>query len=171
MIDPTVRAATIDDAAELVELEHEARVALVEARGGQRWLEEHRVVGAGWVARIDLGGVFVAELAAPDGSWPGPVVVGFVVVDVDSDVAVVDQVYVTPAARELGFGDALLDAALDAARRGQARLFEGQALPGDRNTKNLYERAGITARLITVSKPVAAVQRVSDPATGASVSR
>ena len=26
---------------------------------------------------------------------------------------------------------------------------EGQALPGDRETKNLYERAGITARLIT----------------------
>jgi hypothetical protein len=26
---------------------------------------------------------------------------------------------------------------------------EGQALPGDRHTKNLYERAGIVARLIT----------------------
>ena len=26
---------------------------------------------------------------------------------------------------------------------------QGQALPGDRHTKNLYERAGIVARLIT----------------------
>jgi len=26
---------------------------------------------------------------------------------------------------------------------------EGQSLPGDRQTKNLYERAGIVARLIT----------------------
>ena len=32
-----------------------------------------------------------------------------------------------------------------------ARLLEGHALPGDRQTKNLYERAGIKARLITVS--------------------
>ena len=34
----------------------------------------------------------------------------------------------------------------------QLRALEGEALPGDRETKNLYERAGITARLITVSK-------------------
>ena len=29
-----------------------------------------------------------------------------------------------------------------------------QALPGDRDTKNLYERAGITARLIVVSRRI-----------------
>jgi hypothetical protein len=29
---------------------------------------------------------------------------------------------------------------------------EGQALPGDRQTKNLYERAGIVARLIVTFK-------------------
>jgi len=29
--------------------------------------------------------------------------------------------------------------------------IEGEALPGDRETKNLYERARITARLIVVS--------------------
>ena len=63
----------------------------------------------------------------------------------------VDQVFVTPEARGLGFGDALLAAGLAHARAVGARLFEGEALPGDRETKNLYERAGITARLITVS--------------------
>ena len=68
-----------------------------------------------------------------------------------ADVAHVDQVFVTPAARELGFGDALLEAAVAAAREEGARVLEGHALPGDRDTKNLYERAGITARLITVS--------------------
>jgi hypothetical protein len=33
-----------------------------------------------------------------------------------------------------------------------AEAVEGQALPGDRHTKNLYERAGIVARLITTYK-------------------
>jgi GNAT superfamily N-acetyltransferase len=93
--------------------------------------------------------VFVAELALPD--EPGHVV-GFLVLDVDGAVAHVDEVYVTPDARELGFGDALLEAATEAARAAEARVLEGHALPGDRDTKNLYERAGITARLITVSR-------------------
>jgi len=74
------------------------------------------------------------------------------VLDFEGDVARIDQVYVTPDARELGFGDALLEAAADAARTSGASVLEGQALPGDRQTKNLYERAGITARLITVSR-------------------
>ena len=68
------------------------------------------------------------------------------------DVARVDQVYVTPEAREVGFGDALLAAAADEALGAGASVLEGEALPGDRETKNLYERAGITARLITVSR-------------------
>jgi GNAT superfamily N-acetyltransferase len=64
----------------------------------------------------------------------------------------VDQVYVAPDARELGFGDALVAAAMQWGREVGAELFEAETLPGDRNLKNLYERAGVTARLITVSK-------------------
>ncbi len=91
--------------------------------------------------------MFVAELHEPV-----PVVVGYLVLDVDGAVATVDQVYVRPEARELGFGDALLAAATGhAAADAGAAILEGHALPGDRHTKNLYERAGITARLITVS--------------------
>ena len=45
----------------------------------------------------------------------------------------------------------MLAAGLQHARDRGAQVFEGEALPGDRDTKNLYERAGITARLITVS--------------------
>jgi GNAT superfamily N-acetyltransferase len=67
-------------------------------------------------------------------------------------VARIDQVYVAEEARELGFGDALVAAAMDWAREQGAELIEAETLPGDRNLKNLYERAGVTARLITVSK-------------------
>ena len=78
------------------------------------------------------------------------VLVGYLVADLGDDSIVrIDQVWVTPEARELGFGDNLLAAAIDSARSRGAVAVEGQALPGDRHTKNLYERAGIVARLIT----------------------
>jgi GNAT superfamily N-acetyltransferase len=149
MIDPLVRRAGPGDAEPLAVLEREARQALVEARGGGRWLEEHPEIAPRWDDAVDSRTVFAAELAFPD--EPAHVV-GFLVLDVDGAVAHVDQVYVTPEARELGFGDALLEAATDTARAAGATVLEGHALPGDRETKNLYERAGITARLITVSR-------------------
>jgi len=148
MIDPDVRPAVGDDVAQLIELEDAARASLLDARGGRRWLDEHRRVGSDWPDRLALGGVFVAELRVAD---LRPVVVGFLAIDLTEPVSSIEQVYVEPEARELGFGDALLAAALDAARATGARVFEGEALPGDRDTKNLYERAGITARLITLS--------------------
>jgi ribosomal protein S18 acetylase RimI-like enzyme len=152
MIDPTVRRATAADVEALQALEHEARAGLVDVRGGRRWLEEHPEIGAGWL--VGERTVLVAELADPvDPAGPGHVV-GFLVLDVAGRIAHVDQVYVTPRARELGFGDALLAAATGAALEQGAEVLEGHALPGDRETKNLYERAGITARLITVSRPL-----------------
>jgi GNAT superfamily N-acetyltransferase len=79
----------------------------------------------------------------------GAVRVGFLAIDLTRPVATVEQVFVHHEARELGFGDALLAAAVDAARGSGATWLEGHTLPGDRNIKNLYERAGIVARLIT----------------------
>ena len=83
----------------------------------------------------------------------GPVVVGYLIADLGADAIVrIDQVWVTPEARENGFGDSLLELAIERARSHGAIAVEGQALPGDRHTKNLYERAGIVARLITTYK-------------------
>ena len=149
MIDPTVRPATAGDVGPLRVLEAEARAALADTRGGARWLDEHPLIGESWLDTVTSRDVFVAVLDVGDGL---PLDVGYLVLDVAVPVAHVDQVYVTPDARELGFGDALLEAATSAARAAGARLLEGHALPGDRDTKNLYERAGITARLITVSR-------------------
>jgi GNAT superfamily N-acetyltransferase len=144
VIDPDVRRAEPGDIAQLVNLEAEARSALVDQRGGARWLEEHPLIGDGWLERLASDTVFVAAI--------DDVLVGYaVVVDDGPAISRVDQVFVLPGARELGFGDAMLAAGLAHARERGATVFEGEALPGDRDTKNLYERAGITARLITVS--------------------
>ena len=144
MIDPDVRIAEAGDVAQLVALEDEARRALVDQRGGARWLQEHPLIGNAWLERLGSDTVFVAFI--------DDVLVGYaLVVDGSHDISRVDQVFVTPQARGLGFGDELLAASLEHARARGAQVFEGEALPGDRDTKNLYERAGITARLITVS--------------------
>jgi GNAT superfamily N-acetyltransferase len=148
MIDPVVRPALGADVDALRFLEAEARAALVDARGGNRWLDEHPELGSGWPAALDRYQVFVAVL----GVEGVKVVVGYLLLDVDGMIARIEQVFVTPEARELGFGDALVEEAEVAARAAGATVLEGQALPGDRETKNLYERAGITARLITVSR-------------------
>ncbi len=143
MIDPDVRAATVGDDEQLAWLERESRVTLVEQRGGARWLATNPARGTDWPAAIDELDVIVAHI--------GEVVVGYIVLDARSAVATVDDVYVTPPARELGFGDAMLAACLDRARANGCSHFEGESLPGDRDTKNLYERAAIKARLITTS--------------------
>ena len=152
MIDPIVRRAVAGDAGPLRVLEAEARDALVDTRGGNRWLEEHPLVGDSWPEVVADHVVFVAVLDLGD---EHPLDVGYLVLVIDGPLARVEQVYVTPDARELGFGDALLEAAEAIAVEAGASVLEGQALPGDRETKNLYERAGITARLITVSRRLA----------------
>jgi ribosomal protein S18 acetylase RimI-like enzyme len=142
-----VRPARSDDAAALGQLESEARTALVDARGGAALLAEqpavgdwHRVLEAAdrrvWVATIDDVVVGYIELATP---LPG-------------GAGVVLQVYVHPEAREVGFGDYLLAEAIVAIKELGGTVVESFALPGDRDTKNLYERAGVTARKIIVSK-------------------
>lgn len=153
MIDPTVRRAAPADSSALQALERSARAGLVDTRGGNRWLEEHPQIGGAWLAVITDRVVFVGTIAVQDGDVP----IAYLIVGIRDDpmpIAHVDQVFVEPDARELGFGDALLAAAMEWGRGHGAQLIEGHALPGDRNIKNLYERAAITARLITVSKPL-----------------
>ncbi|MFT4657524.1 MAG: ribosomal protein S18 acetylase RimI-like enzyme [Candidatus Aldehydirespiratoraceae bacterium] len=146
VIDPDVRvadASDADDIAQLELLEVDARAALVGERGGDRWLIEHPPVDH-WAAlvsspRVD---VLVAHV--------GPVVVGYMVAELGRDLILrVAQVWVDPIARENGFGDHLLELAIGRAKENGAIGVQGESLPGDRHTKNLYERAGIVARLIT----------------------
>jgi len=137
-----VRPLEPGDAGQVAALEAEARAVLVGQRGGDALLRElHPVfdwahVPTTWVATFD------------------DLVVGYLQLVVRADIAEGRHVYVHPEARELGFGDWLLEAALEHARGAGCAFIEGVALPGDRDTKNLYERAGITARKIVVSKPL-----------------
>lgn len=142
-MDEAVRPATAADLTVLAELERNARAAMADQRGGTRRLAEVPPIGD-WAAAVAAGDrVWVATI--------DEVVVGYLEMQCDAEVAEVRQVWVHPEARELGLGDGLLGEAIVAARRLGCTYLEGTALPGDRETKNLYERAGITARRIVVS--------------------
>lgn len=151
MIDPTVRRADGSDVAQLERLEAEARGALVGKRGGDRWLADNASRAGEWISTLGEALVFVAVI--------DDVIVGYVVGRVDGGVGTVEEIYVHPEARDCGFGSELLNAALKGFTEAGADVVDGSALPGDRETKNLYERAGITARLITLSA------RIGEPKT------
>jgi GNAT superfamily N-acetyltransferase len=143
-MEEVVRRAEIADAAQLAELEAAARHHLIDQRGGAALLAEQSAVGD-WVPAIEDHSRWIG-VADLDGF-----VVGYLELAVTGEIAIVRQVYVQPEARELGFGDGMLEAARHEALRHGCSALEGFALPGDRETKNLYERAGITARKIIVS--------------------
>ena len=140
-----VRLLAAPDSAEVAELEAAARAAMALQRGGPARLTEVTPV-SDWASLIAEQRVWVATL--------DDVVVGYLELLITGGIAEVRQVYVHPEARELGFGDEMLAAAREAARLAGCTALEGTALPGDRDTKNLYERAGIVARKIVLSTPL-----------------
>ena len=139
-MDDDVRPLTEHDIPAVQQLEREARAALHPVRGGAALLAEQpptqweQALGRAWVGLYD------------------DVVLGYLELELRGSIAAVVQVYVHPEARELGLGDGMLRAATDAARAAGCTVLEGTALPGDRDTKNLYERAGVVARKIVLSK-------------------
>jgi ribosomal protein S18 acetylase RimI-like enzyme len=146
-MEQAVRPMSPADGPAVAQLEAEARLALTEQRGGPAHLAERPAVGD-WSALVSAPGNLVWVATIDD------VVIGYLQLQLRGTAAEVLQVYVHPQAREVGFGDWLLEAALAAARAHGCTVLEGTALPGDRDTKNLYERAGIKARKITVSTPL-----------------
>lgn len=64
----------------------------------------------------------------------------------------IDLLYVRPEARGVGIGSAMLETALILLRERGADRINAATLPGDRSTKNLFERHGLVAQMITVSK-------------------
>lgn len=77
----------------------------------------------------------------------------------------ISHVFVEQEAREIGIGDALVLHALGALRHEDAEWCSGQAQPGDRALKNLFERHGLVAQTILVGRSL------NDPSTEADASQ
>lgn len=66
----------------------------------------------------------------------------------------VDCCYVEPAARRVGVGGALVAALVSWFRARECGHVDAVALPGDRDSKQLYETAGFKARLLVLHHPL-----------------
>jgi len=147
-VEPLIRRARPADLGILRAIDAASRPSVADQRGGEAWLAEHGPLSE-W-ADGDL--VSRTVVGAIDEE-----VVGYALWEIVDDprrgrIVRVERVHVVPEARELGFGDALLSEIIELGRGEGCVIVEAEALPGDRETKNLYERAGITARNIVVSK-------------------
>jgi GNAT superfamily N-acetyltransferase len=62
--------------------------------------------------------------------------------------------YVEKEARGVGVGTALLDSAVAWCAQRECRDVDALALPGDRHSKQRFEGAGFTARLLVLNRPL-----------------
>jgi ribosomal protein S18 acetylase RimI-like enzyme len=150
----SARPATQADLARLVELAHAMRAELEEERGGPLWATRE--------ARAEpLDAAFDALVGREDaallvGTYDD-VVVGFGAAHVEvlrdgSRLGVVDEIYVEPEARAVGVGELLVERLVDFCREAGCAGVDATALPGDRQAKNFFERAGFSARLLVMHK-------------------
>lgn len=144
---PAVRLATLADAEPCNHLESEVRASNSGGRGASAFFAEYPTA---FHIDDEAGFTLVAEVDS--------VIVGFATIQVrrvELDVvARIVRVFVAPSARRVGVGDALMATAKAFARERGCVRIDALSLPGDRETKNLYERNGVTARLIVAAAPL-----------------
>jgi GNAT superfamily N-acetyltransferase len=149
----TVREGTADDLDALVAMATAAVDEQRDGRGGALWSRRE--------ARRHPVTTLSAAMGDPDqlvlvgclDSVPaGYGVVRRDTLDDGASLAVVDDIYVDPAARGVGLGEALMNAMVDWARQRGCVGIDALALPGNRATKNFFETFGLTARAIVVHR-------------------
>lgn len=155
-----VRAASVADLDALERLASSARAELATERGGPMWRVLH--------GRPDpLGATLVADLTeAAEGAAtvllgtvagaPGGYAVAHLDHAGDSRMVVVTDIYVEPGFRDIGLGAALMDEVLRWASGHGCASVDAIVLPGMRQSKNFFERYGLTARAILVHRDLEA---------------
>lgn len=156
------RAATTADGETLARLAQHLRREVLDERGGSLWaLREGAGVGSDrLVDRIGSPDTLVVVGTVDE------VPVGYSVVSIErlrdgSRLGVIEELFTEPDARAVGVGEAMLDAVLDFCVREQCRGVDAGALPGQREAKNFFERAGFTARRLVMHRDLG-----SPPGTG-----
>jgi GNAT superfamily N-acetyltransferase len=77
------------------------------------------------------------------------------------ELAVLGGLYVEPGAREVGVGEAMMDLVLAWCEERGSGGIDSVALPGDRATKNFFERYGLTARAIVVHRALGRAEHLA----------
>jgi ribosomal protein S18 acetylase RimI-like enzyme len=148
------RPATAADVPRIVELAHLMRGELGGLRGGPQWLARE-------ARREPLADAYAALLDRPDalvvaGTYDG-VIVGFGVVvvepvEADEPLGVITDLFVEDEVREVGVGEAVVDALLGFCEAAGCSGVDASTLPGHRASKNFFETNGFTARLLVMHR-------------------
>jgi GNAT superfamily N-acetyltransferase len=148
------RVAVGADLARVAELAHDFRAELREQRGGPLWATRE--------ARPEpLSDALAALLAHDDATViVGTLddhIVGYGIVEIEvlrdgSRLGVIDEIFVEAEARAVGVGELLVEALVAFCVAGGCIGVDAAALPGHRQAKNFFERAGFTARLLVMHR-------------------
>ena len=129
----SARRAEAADADRIATLREAALAEIRSQRGGALYAAKPFDGATVWAGC--LAGDVVGYLAATIGTAPA-----------GERLGVVDAVYVDPACRAVGVGEAMMDAALEWFRSEGCIGVDAVALPGARATKNFFEESGFSAR-------------------------
>lgn len=152
----SARPATTDDVDRILELSRAMRQELAGQRGGDLWWRtheptEHHAPGLRALLDYDDDCLLVGAL---DGHTVAYAIARRHRLSDGTHLAVVGELYVDPDAREVGVGEALVEAVLAwAAARGCVGV-DATALPGHRAAKNFFETHGFVARSLTMHRPL-----------------
>lgn len=146
------RRASPSDLPRLAELTRDALGELAPTRGGHVFVSRE--------ARGEpLHESLAADLADPTklvlAGTIDDVVIGYAVGRVETlrtgeRLGVIDDLFVEPGARSVGVGEALMDELVRWFRSERCAGVDATALPGNRSTKNFFERSGFTARMLVM---------------------
>ncbi|MEX1218476.1 MAG: GNAT family N-acetyltransferase [Acidimicrobiales bacterium] len=148
----TVRPADLSECEDLAVLMDEALHELASQRGGAALL--HSEDRASSSIKTFENALLDASTMVWSGYW-FEALAGYAIASASLDkrpIVSLSDIYTTPEARKVGVGEALLEAAISWAESLDAEAIDAHALPGARDSKNLFERFGLTARLIVVRR-------------------
>ena len=138
----TVRQATNEDSVRISELRASLRAEIFRFRGGSLlWEDKHELPD------MNQTMVYVADV--------GDYVIGFMVLALRGDLLEVFEIHVDTECRGVGAGDAMVGKAMELARDNSATALIADALPGDRDTKNLFERSGLISQRLQMRREIA----------------
>lgn len=152
----TARAATVEDLPRIVELAVQLRDELRVMRGGRLWESREARVDA---TRESFATLLAREDATVVVGCIDGVVVGYGTVELEelgdgSSLGIVGDLYVESEARAVGVGEAIAEQLVTFCTTARCVGIDAFALPGHRQAKNFFERAGFTARALIMHKPL-----------------
>ena len=150
------RPASRADLPRLAELARAAIEELRPTKGGELWARREarpEPVEESLAADLATDATLVLAGTIDDA------VVGYAVARTEtlldgSLLARVTDLYAEPDAREVGVGEALLEAVVKWATERRCVGIDSLVLPGNRETKNFFESFGLVARAIVVHRPL-----------------